>query len=104
MVGFDMNRAEVISRLRAIEPELKDRGIAGLFLFGSHARDQQRPDSDVDVFVDKAPGRRFGFEELMGGYAAVQAALPGVEIGFSTREGLSKYVRDEVEREAIRIF
>jgi predicted nucleotidyltransferase len=99
-----MNRAEIISRLRAVEPQLRERGIAGLYLFGSHARDEQRADSDVDLFVDKTPGRRFGFDELMGGYQTVRLALPGIEIGFGTRQGLSRYIRKDAEREAIRIF
>lgn len=99
-----MDRTEVIARLRSAEPDLRASGVAALYLFGSYSREDQRPSSDVDLFVDKAPGRPFGFDELMGSYRAVRSALPGVEIGFGTREGLSKYIRREVEREAIRIF
>ncbi len=99
-----MDRAEVISRLRTIEPALRERGITALYLFGSYARGEQRNDSDVDVFVDKRAGRPFGFDELMGGYREIQNALPGVDVGFGTRQGLSKYVRNQIEREAIRVF
>ncbi len=99
-----MDRAQVISRLKSAELRMRQRGIAALYLFGSYARDEARPDSDVDVFVDKAPDRPFGFDELMGGYRAVQDALPGIEVSFGTREGLSKYIRDEIEKQAIRIF
>jgi predicted nucleotidyltransferase len=99
-----MNRADVIARLKARERDLRSNGVAGLFLFGSYARDEARPDSDVDVFIDKAPGRRFGFEELIGSYRILEEALPGIEIGFGTRQGLLKYIREDVEREAIRVF
>jgi uncharacterized protein len=99
-----MNRAEVINQLKSLEPELRAHGVAALYLFGSYARGDARPDSDVDVFVDKAPGRPFGFDELMGSYHALRDALPGVEISFGTRQGLSKYVKDEVEQQAVRIF
>ena len=34
----------------------------------------------------------------------VDAVGPNVEVGYSTREGLSRYIRDSVEREARRIF
>jgi hypothetical protein len=34
----------------------------------------------------------------------LEQALPGIEIGFGTREGLLKYIREDVEREAIRVF
>lgn len=99
-----MDRAEVVTRLKSIEPALRAHSVASLYLFGSYARDEARPDSDVDVFVDKAPGGRFGLSELMGSYRVLQEALPGIEVGFGTREGLSKYIRQDVEREAIRIF
>jgi len=99
-----MNRAEVINQLKSLEPELRSHGVAALYLFGSYARDDAGPDSDLDVFVDKAPGRPFGFDELMGSYHALRDALPGIEISFGTRQGLSKYVKDEVEQQAVRIF
>lgn len=99
-----MNRAEVVARLKAAEPELRAHSVAGLYLFGSYARDEAGPESDVDVFIDKAPGKRFGFEELVGSYRILEEALPGIEIGFGTREGLLKFFREDVEREAIRIF
>ena len=99
-----MQRAEIIERLKSTEPALRARGVSGLYLFGSYSRGEQRPDSDVDVFVDKTPGQRFGFDELMGSYRAVATVLPGFEISFGTRDGLSKYIRPDVEREAIRIF
>jgi hypothetical protein len=99
-----MNRADIIAQLKSVEPALRAHGVAALYLFGSYARDEAHPDSDLDVFVDKAPGRPFGFDELMGSYHALRDALPGIEINFGTRQGLSKYVKDEVEQEALRIF
>jgi predicted nucleotidyltransferase len=99
-----MNRAEVITQLKTVEPGLRAHGVDALYLFGSYARGKAGPDSDVDVFVDKAPGRPFGFDELMGSYHAVRDALPGIEVNFGTRQGLSKYIRDEVAQQALRIF
>jgi|SRR4051812_44389340 predicted nucleotidyltransferase len=99
-----MNRTEIINRLRAIEPRLTPLGVAGLYLFGSYARDEAGQDSDVDLFVDKAPGRKFGFDEFMAAYELLQEALPEADVQYGTRDGLSKYIRDEVEREAIRIL
>jgi predicted nucleotidyltransferase len=99
-----MNRAEVSAKLKTVEPALRAHGVAALYLFGSFARDEAGPDSDLDVFVDKAPGRKFGFDELMGSYHALCDALPGIEISYGTRAGLSKYVKNEVEQQAVRIF
>lgn len=44
---------EVLERLRAALPDLKARyPIERLGVFGSFARGEQRPDSDVDILVD----------------------------------------------------
>ena len=99
-----MRRDEVIAKLKATEPRLRREGVGALYLFGSHARDEARADSDVDVFVDPAMDEQFGFLEFMGAYEALQKAFDGVEIGYSTRAGLSRHVRADVEREAVRIF
>jgi uncharacterized protein len=99
-----MRRDEVIARLKDAEPSLRAFGVAALYLFGSHARDEARVDSDIDVFVDPESGEEFGFLPYMDAYRTIQDAVGGREIGYSTREGLSPYVRAEIEREAVRVF
>lgn len=47
-----MTRAEAIIRLRAHLPALRDAGVTGLSLFGSTARDEAGPDSDIDILLD----------------------------------------------------
>ena len=101
----NMRRDEVIAKLKETEPALRDFGVGALYLFGSHARDEAKSDSDVDVFVDPAPERDFGFLPFMDAYETIQRALgDAVEIGYSTRTGLSPYILGDVEREAVRIF
>ena len=39
----------------------------------------------------------------MGIYLALREAL-GVEVGYTTREGLVEFYRPDIEREAIRVF
>ena len=63
-----MRRNEAIVRLKQVEPAVRALGGSALYLFGSHARDQAGPSSDVDVFIDKDPSRDFGFDEFMGIY------------------------------------
>ena len=100
-----MRRDDVIARLKQTEPALRALGVAGLFLFGSHARDEAGVGSDVDIFVDPVSDSEFGFLHFMDAYRALQNAFGDkVDIGYSTRAGLSPYVRNDVEREAMRIF
>jgi predicted nucleotidyltransferase len=100
-----MRRDAVIAKLKQTEPALRAFGVEALYLFGSHARDEATPESDVDIFVDPASDRDFGFLSFMDAYEELQNALGRrVEIGYSTRTGLSPYIRKDVEREALRIF
>lgn len=98
-----MQTTEVISRLKSVEPQLRAFGVAGLYLFGSHARNEAGPDSDVDVFIDKAAGTELDLDSFVGAYDVLKAALPA-NVDYGTRTGLSKFIRAEVEREAIRVF
>jgi predicted nucleotidyltransferase len=98
-----MRRDEVIARLRAAEPEIRARGAAALYLFGSVARDEAGPKSDVDVFVDPDPARSFGFDEFMDIYELLQDRL-GMPVGYTTRDGLHRRLRPEIEKSAIRVF
>ena len=100
-----MQREQTIAKLKATEPVLRAQGVSALYLFGSHARGDADPDSDIDVFVDPYSAERFGFLPFMRVYQTIQEAFgPQVEIGYSTREGLDNYIRADVEREAIRVF
>jgi len=48
-----VTRNEVVERLREHQVEIQQRfGVRSLGLFGSYARDEARPDSDVDLLVE----------------------------------------------------
>jgi hypothetical protein len=51
-----MDRGEAIARLKQHEAEFKQLGVEHLYLFGSTARGEARPDSDVDLFFDHPEG------------------------------------------------
>ncbi len=100
-----MRRDDIIAKLKQAEPALRRAGVAALYLFGSMARDEGRAGSDIDVFVDPKSDEGFGFLQYMDAYYAIQRAVGSdAEIGYSTRDGLSRYVRAGVEKEAIQVF
>ena len=98
-----MGRAEVIARLKAAEPALRARGVGSLYIFGSFSRDEAEANSDLDVFVDPANDDFYSLDNYMGAYEDLRAVFPG-RVGYSTREGLSKHIRSDIERDALRIF
>lgn len=99
-----MDREQVIAQLEKAGPELQRLGITGLYLFGSYARADADGASDIDLFVEGPNDRKLDFESFMAGYEALQKVLPDADIQYGTRDGLSKYIRADVEREAIRIL
>src|SRR5262245_45776805 len=99
-----MNRADVITRLKAAESALRERGVAALYLYGSYARDEAREDGDTDVLVDRGDGSVPGLIGSTAPYIYLDAAFPEADIGYSTQAGLEPLYRPYVERSAIRIF
>lgn len=98
-----MKRDEIIARLKQTEPALRRLGVGALYLFGSHARDEAREDSDVDVFIDTESGKPMRFSPYMDALAVIQNTLD-VRVDYCTRNGLHPMLRADIEREAIRVF
>ncbi len=55
-----MDKAAIIATLRAHREELERAGIAHAALFGSHARGEAGPESDIDILIEFAPESRRG--------------------------------------------
>ncbi|MGA8382804.1 MAG: nucleotidyltransferase family protein [Stellaceae bacterium] len=75
-------------------------GIRRLSLFGSTLKGTDRPDSDVDLLVEFAPGATpsyFGLAEIE---AELTALLRGRHVDLRTAQELSRYFRTEMLREA----
>jgi predicted nucleotidyltransferase len=60
-----MTRNDAISKLKSCAEAIKARGATSLFLFGSAVHDSARPDSDLDLFVDYDPERKFSLVDLV---------------------------------------
>lgn len=67
------SRAEVIERVRACRPLLRELEVEGIALFGSAARDSLETASDIDILV-RFKGRST-FDAFMGVKLALEDAL-----------------------------
>lgn len=47
-----MKRDEALRILQINRPQLQERGVKSIAIFGSIARDEARPESDIDVLVE----------------------------------------------------
>ncbi len=98
-----MDRNTVLSRLKAVEKELKARGVSHAALFGSVARGEQRPDSDIDIMVDIDPAASMGVYE----YVAVVNFLEDMfstRVDVSNRKAMRDHMRPNAERDALYAF
>ena len=73
-------------------------GARNVRIFGSMARGDAGPDSDLDILVDMEPGRSM-FD--LGGLLYDLQAFLGVEVDVVTEKGLRPRIRERVLREAV---
>ena len=93
-----MTRAEVLACLHEHTAELRRMDVASLAVFGSVARDEAGPDSDVDLLVEFA--RPVGLFRLLALKEYLEAVL-GRPVDLATRNALKRQFRDAILREAI---
>ena len=95
-------RERVVGMLRGRASELKARGVRGLGLFGSMARGEARPDSDVDLLVDLDQESSLGFGVV--GLRDELDLLLGRPVGLAFLSRLPPEVLARVERDLVRVF
>lgn len=98
-----MTRLEIVNRIAASADAVRAEGATALYLYGSRARGTASPESDVDLFVDYPPGSGFSLMHLAGIKLALEDSL-GLPVSITTRRSLHPMIKDDIEREAIRVF
>jgi len=94
-------RAEVLDALREKSGDIRERfGVLSLRLFGSVARGEAAPGSDIDVLVD------FGGPPTFDQYMDLKFFLEELlqtKVDLVTESGLRPRLRPRIEEEAIRV-
>lgn len=88
-----MRRDEALKLLAEHREELAELGVTSLALFGSVARDEARPDSDVDLLVEVR--RPMGLFELGGIQVRLEEIL-GRRVDLVTLRGLKPRYRERI--------
>lgn len=99
-----MNRDLALSILRSLRPSLEGRGVAHAGLFGSVARGDARPTSDVDVVVTPILGRRFDLFDLGAIQSLLESGFRGARIDLVAEPLASPTLRSAVLRERVNAF
>lgn len=81
-----MDKATILAKLRRIKPELEQKyGLSEIALFGSYSRDEQTPESDIDLLIDfKKVTARYFFDCVF----LLEDTFPEKEIQIVTRSGI----------------
>ncbi len=82
-------------------PILKASGVTRSSVFGSYARGDQRDDSDIDILVELPKGK--SLLDLIGLEMDLRDAL-GKKVDVGTYRSVSKYIRENVERDLVPIL
>jgi uncharacterized protein len=98
-----MEKQDILAKLRENEAPLKARGVVHAALFGSHARGEARPGSDIDILIDIDPDAPVGVWEYAGLKTYIAALFDG-PVDVVEREALKPYVRPMAEGDAVYAF
>jgi uncharacterized protein len=93
-----MTRAEILKTVEANQPRLALLGVSELALFGSYARDEAGPDSDVDFLVEfseKSFDRYMELKELLEN-------LLGRKVDLVLKSAIKPRLRERILNEAVR--
>lgn len=100
-----MQRESVIAKLKDAEAELRSRGVLHAALFGSTARGEERPDSDIDVMVEIDPEahQRMDVFDYIGIVHIIEGLFSN-RVDVSNRVAMKEHTRPTAERDAVYAF
>jgi uncharacterized protein len=98
-----MTSSTTIAQLKSLEADLRAQGVCALYLFGSVARGEAEPNSDIDLSFDITPGYKFSLFDQAQIMHDLSEAL-GAKVDLVPRRAIHPYIRDRIEAEHIRVF
>ncbi len=92
---------EIIDLINKNRKVLAEYHVQSLFLFGSVVREEERPDSDIDILVEFDPEVSVGLFNLV----RLQKRLSGIlgkPVDLATPDSLHEALKDQILKEAVR--
>jgi predicted nucleotidyltransferase len=98
-----MTRDDLLASLQASTELFRSEGVRHVSLFGSRARGDGRPDSDVDLLVEYDAAKRVSLSDLCHLEAALSQKL-GLEVQITASPVRSKYLQKAITADAIAVL
>jgi predicted nucleotidyltransferase len=98
-----MTREEIIATIRDNEPAIRAKGVQKLWLFGSRARGDHRPDSDIDVLLDVPVDVPFTLHNLVGVQHIIEDAT-GLAAQAAMKDALKPRIAERIADDLIEVF
>ena len=98
-----MTRDEVIATLQAHQQELKQRGVLHAAVFGSVARREERPDSDIDILIELDPDQSLDVFAYTGLKRFITGLFP-LSVDVINEAALKQGLRGSVRRDTAYAF
>jgi len=92
-----MNKHIILHTMQNHKTKLSDFGVNRIGLFGSYARNEQTPHSDIDILVDFYPEKE-NYDNFMALYDYLEN-LFDKKIEIVTLNGLSPYIKPHIFKE-----
>ncbi len=93
-----LNKEELFEKIAQV---LKNKGARKIAIFGSYARNEQKPGSDIDVIVEFS-GRK-SLLELVRIERELSEIL-GIRVDLLTEKSISPYLIDSIKKEMESIY
>jgi predicted nucleotidyltransferase len=81
----------------------RDKPIRRAYVFGSYARNEERPDSDVDILVDLEPNAGLSLFEF-GRMLEDLKELLQRDVDLVSEDGLSRHIQPFIEQEKVLVY
>jgi predicted nucleotidyltransferase len=98
-----MNTQDALATLHEHERDLRARGIRHAGIFGSVARGESRPDSDLDIIIDIEPDAHVTVLDYVGLKEYIAGLFHG-PVDVVSRDGLKPHVRPAAMANAVYAF